>query len=289
MKSIKLIKLFLVLVIVLSSSGAFAKVTPQQAASDNRFKPAIEFTKQNGAKLLPGRYAHTKEIINRSDPMKRKILAPTDIILEVGMLDMSSASYPGNFDVYGENLFPVYISLDTSGIVPVMKITHKNDDGKFETIAEDYTVVGTQGNSYIWALGSVETGEIRYLYPINNFWFPEGWYKGTWTCDNLSFTFDDDGKVYSNGQNVGTYIVSDSRIVINSPDKNKIVIFAMYSTELDALVMTLEDDPEHPEEKETAGVFIRSKNEPAKRGLPKIPSEKEIQEMQEMMKNMPKP
>ena len=277
MKFMKFMKLLLVLVIVLSSSSAFARVTPEQAASDNRFKPAIEYTKQNGAKLLPGRYAHTKEILNRSDPMKRKILAPTDIIIEIGQLDiieigqlsMSSASYPGNFDVYGENLFPVYITLDTSGLVPVMKITHKNADGKLETIAEDYAVTGSQGNGYIWALGSVETGEVRYLYPLNDVWFPEGWYKGTWTCDNLSFTFDDDGKVYSNGQELGTYTVSDSRIAIKLADGNRDVIFAMYSPELDALVITLKDDPEHPEEKETAGIFLRSKNEPAKRELSK--------------------
>ena len=265
---IKLMKLLLVFVIVLSSSSAFARVTPEQAAEDNRFKPAIEYTKQNGAKLLPGRYAHTKEILNRSDPQKRKILAPTDIIIEIGQLNMSSTSYPGNFDVYGENLFPVYITLDTSGLVPVMKVTHQNDDGKLETIAEDYAVAGSHGAGYIWALGSVETGEIRYLYPLNETFFPEDWYKGTWTCGNLSFTFDDDGEIYSNGQNIGTYIVSDSRIAIKSADGSREVIFAMYSPELDALVMTLKDDPEHPEEKETAGIFLRSKNEPVKRGIP---------------------
>ena len=283
----KLIKFILILVIILSSSGAFAKVTPEQAAQDNRFRHSIEYTRQNGAKLLPGRYAHTKEIINREDPMKRKILAPTDIILDIREPDSSSGSYPANLDVYGKNLDTVYVTLDNSGLVPVMKITHKTD-GKLETIAEDYAVANKHGSGYIWALCSVETGEVKYLYPLNNSFFPEGWYKGTWTCGNLSFTFDDDGKVYSNGQNLGTYIVSGSRIVTNTPDRNKIVIFAMYSSELDALVMTLKDDPEYPNEKETAGIFSRSKNEPVKRSFPQIPDMKDIQEMQEMMKNMPK-
>ena len=257
----KLMKSLLILVLVLIASIAFARVPPELAASDNRLKPAIGGTKQIGAKLLTGRYAHTKEILNSEDPLKRKILAPTDIIFEIGigeLIELNAAkdsySYPANFDIYGENLLPVYVTLDTSGLVPVMKITAEGN-----TIAEDYAVVGRHGNGYIWVLASIETGEIRQLFPINEAFFPEGWYKGTWKSENLSFTLDDDGKIYSNGQSMGTYSVSDNRIAIKLSDGSNNVLFAMYSPELDALVITQKSDPGYNGE-ETAGIFKRIKD-----------------------------
>ncbi len=244
---------------ILNSSTGLNRVSPEQAAEDARFKPAIEYTKQRGAKLLTGRYVYTKEIMNRGDPLKRKILAPTEIIFEVGEFNAANCifpvdSYPANFDVCGDNLVQAYVTFDTSGLVPVMKVTA---DG--QTITEDYTVVGSvtsRVSSYVWGLGSVETGELRYLYPINDAWFPEGWYKGTWKCGNLTFTFEGTGKFYTNGELLGSYTVSDNRIAVKLSDGSDNVLFAMYSPDLDALVITIKNDREF-NGADTAGIFTR--------------------------------
>ena len=155
-------------------------------------------------------------------------------------------------------MVPVQVTLDTSGLVPVMKVTA---DGK--TITEDYAVTGKHGSGYIWVLESVKTGEIRQLFPISSAFFPENWYKGTWKCGNLTFNFGDGGKFYANGELFSSYTVSDNRVAIKLSDGSDNVLFAMYSPELDALIVTIKNDPEYNGE-DTTGIFKRVKDEPAK-------------------------
>ena len=109
-------KLFtvLLLVLILSASCAYAKVPEELVLQDQRFAPFIETTKQNGAKLLPGRYMHLRDIASRTGNPP-KILAPSEILIEVGNFDPESNAYPTNFDVYGENLMPCYMTFDDSG------------------------------------------------------------------------------------------------------------------------------------------------------------------------------
>ena len=58
---------------------------------------------------------------------------------------------------------------------------------------------------------------------------------------------------------MGTYSVSDNRIAIKLSDGSNNVLFAMYSPELDALVITQKSDPGYNGE-ETAGIFKRIKD-----------------------------
>ena len=194
--------------LALMASGAFAAVTPQQALSDPRIAPYIETTKQNGTALLPGRYILTTEI--ERDDGEGKILAPTDWILNIGQPDQN-------------HVYPIYISyhdgdgaldmtFDTDEPVPVMRTYFRDDDDEYELWAEDFAVVLSDGSKHLWCLGSVETGEISYMYPLNDVWFPEGWYLGTWENESgNSVSFTDDGQFMINGQSFGKFTVSDNR------------------------------------------------------------------------------
>ncbi len=273
----------LILIAILTASTSYASITPQQAASDQRIGPFIEFTKQNGAKFIPGRYAHTTEIASRTGG--DKILAPTKIILELMPFSSESNAYPLNFDVYGEDLERCYMTFDTSGEVPIQRIYMLDDDSQeYEFFTEDYAVVIQEGNKYAWCLASVETGELRYLFPLNADWFPENWYLGDWECSDGSRIEFSDGKVLAQGQEFGTYIISDNRIAIKTPNGERDVICAMYNAENDTLVMTFTSGPNGMDE--NAGVFTRK----SAKSTPKnsqAPAQSQPQNMPQQFPEMP--
>ncbi len=254
-------KFFAALILLtLSTTTAYAKITEQQALSDERIAPYVEVTKQQGAKLLPGRYAHVKEILSRVNPAE-KIYAPTAIVAEIGNFNSENNAFPSNLDVWGENLTHAYITLDTSGAVPVMKTYWANDAGEYEVFAEDFAVVMPEDNKkYAWLLASTETGEIRYFYPLNDFWFPDEWWEEDWICADGSQISLDDGTISTNGQALGTYIISDNRIVIKTPDGNRDVIYCVYNPYNESLVMTFTSGPNGMGE--NAGVFTEMDDAP---------------------------
>ena len=249
----------------LMASGAFAAVTVQQALSDQRIAPYVEATKQTGPGLLPGRYMHTKEVSQRTGG--QKILAPTNLIVEIMSLNPQQNTYSVNADMWGDDeLYPMYMALDLAGPVPILR-TYAEDDGEYEMITEDFAVVMSDGTKHIWLLGSTETGEIRYMYPLNESWFPEGWYSGTWKgTSGTSYTFSPDGQAKINGQTIGRYIVSDNRIVITRNDGTRQPLYAALNPESNALVITFMTD-----EDMTAEIFTRSEEKPAAPEKPSAP------------------
>ena len=232
----------LLVIIIFSASIAFADITPDQAKSDQRFGPYVEFTKTNGAKLLTGRYAEAREFPRMTGG--EKILAPSNLVLEIHSFSMTNASYSGNMNVYGQNSNPVSITLDTSGEVPILKIA----TAEGSTLTEDFAVVISDGNKHLWCLGSVKTGEVRYLYPLKNDWFPSNWYKGAWqSADGKNLIFED-SRYYINNNLSGTFTAADDRIIINLLDGRKGVIFAMLNQETNSLVVTFTKDLEGVDE-----------------------------------------
>ena len=252
-----------IMLLIVTTSGAFASVPPQQALSDPRIAPYVENTKQTGAGLLPGRYMHTKEIDQRTGG--QKILAPTSLIVEIMPLNPQQNTYSVNADLWGNELFPMYMAMDFSGPVPILRTYAQDEDsGEYELITEDFAVVMSDGQKHIWLLGSTETGEIRYMYPLNESWFPEGWYSGTWKgTSGTSCTFSQDGQAKINGQSIGKYIVSDNRIVITRNDGSKEVLYAALNNENNSLVITFMTGEEM-----TAEVFTRSSEKPAVPSFP---------------------
>ena len=98
-------------------------------------------------------------------------------------------------------------------------------------------------------------GSINVLIPINNIYFPEGWYLGAWKCsDGTQFTFDGD-TMYSNGQEIGTFTVDDNRITVTASDGSKDTVYAMWNPYRKILVMTFNSGPNGMGT--NAGVFER--------------------------------
>ena len=232
----------LILAAILSASCSYATVTPQQALADPRFAPYVEATKQNGSSLLSGRYAITTEITSRTGG--QKILAPTNMIFNIGQFDTQINAYPLNADVYGSNIVPLYMTLDTQAQAPIIKTYRADSSGQYDVVGEDYAVVINQGGSRAWFVASVSDGEINYFFPLDDAsLFPKGWYLGAWKCsDGTQFTFEGD-TVSSNGQAIGTFNVSDNRIIVTTPDGQKDVIYALRNPEKDTLVMTFTSGP----------------------------------------------
>ncbi len=259
-------KIFAVLlVLVLWASCSYGAITPEQALSDPRVGPFVDFTRENGADLLPGRYIHTKELEQRGGG--QKILAPTNLIVEIAAYGSEENAYTAVIDAYGqERPAEVYMALDFSGPVPILR-TFADDDNDYNTLAEDYAVVGAAAPQNIWCLGSTETGEVRFMYPMNATFFPEDWYEGSWKCkDGTNYTFSPDGQAISDGQTLGDYTVSDNRIIITNRDGTKHVLFAAWNPTNDVLVLTFPDE-------ETAGVFTRyTPEEPSRPSRPRSPS-----------------
>ena len=258
------------MLLALMASGALADISPQQALSDQRIAPYVESTKQNGPGLLPGRYMHTKEVQQRSGG--EKILAPTSLIVEIMSLNPQQNTYSVNADLWGsDELFPMYMALDLSGVVPILRTYAQDDEsGEYEVMAEDYAVVMSDGTKHIWLLGSTETGEIRYMYPLNESWFPEGWYSGTWKSSNgTTYTFSQDGNIRINGQSMGKYLVSDNRIIITRNDGTKQPLYAALNPENNALVITFMTDDDM-----IAEIFTRSEEKPASPSFPPAKTKK---------------
>ena len=256
---IKKISASLVLFILLTSA-ANAKVTEQQALSDNRIAPYVEVTKQQGANFLPGRYAHVKEILSRAKP-NEKINAASNMIIEVSQFNSENNAYPIIFDVYGENLSPAYMTLDTSGAVPIIRTYSADDSENYEMIAENFAVVMAEDNKkYSWLLASTETGEINYMFPLNDFWFPEKWYEGEWLgADGSELELDDDGEIEIQEKHFGTYIISDNRVAVKTPDGQRDVIYCIYNPYNETLVMTFTSGPNGMGE--NAGVFVKNNDD----------------------------
>ena len=122
-------------------------------------------------------------------------------------------------------------------------------------------MVISDGTKHLWLLGSVETGEVRYMYPLNASWFPEGWYSGTWKGSGgtgYTLTFGKDGQASINSQAFGKYIVSDNRIVITRNNGDKEVLYAAWNPDSDALVITFTTDDDL-----VAEVFTRESAKPS--------------------------
>ena len=260
-------KLFTLLILLLSASCASADITPEQAAADSRIGPYIDYTRQNGQALLPGRYMHTKELDQIAGT--QKIVAPTNLIVEIATmasLNPQQITYSVNADLWGEDeMSSMYMLLDFSGTVPVLKTYAADDDGQYEVITEDFAVVLSDSQKRIWCLASVETGEVRYMCPLDGAWFPKGWYSGNWKGqDETTYTFSANGQASRNGQVIGKYIVSDNRIVITRTDGSKQLICAWWNPDTERLVLTFTDNGMM-----TAGAFTRITE---KQAVPFLPS-----------------
>ena len=242
---------------MLLTGVAYAKVTGQQALADQRIAPYVEVTKQQGASLFPGRYALVRETVSRAKPSE-KINAAANAVVEIGQFSSENNAYPSNFDVWGDGLTHAYITLETSGSVPVMKIYMPDEKaGNYEVVEEDFAVVMPEDNKkYAWLLASTETGDIRYFYPLNDFWFPNDWYKGEWLgSDGSEISLENDGEIEIQGNKFGTYTVSDNRIAVKTPDGERDVICCINNPYNKTLVMTFTSGPNGMGE--NAGIFVR--------------------------------
>ena len=158
----------------------------------------------------------------------------------------------------------MYMALDFSGAVPILRTYAADEDsGEYELLTEDYAVVLSEGRKHLWCLGSTETGEIRYMYPLNEEWFPADWYAGTWkTQSGTTYSFSD-GQAKMNGQDYGKLLVSDNRLVITRNDGSKEVLYAAKNAETDSLVLTFSTGEEL-----TAEILTRSAEKPKAPSFP---------------------
>ena len=258
-----------IFLLTLLTTTANAKVTEQQALSDQRIAPFVEITKQQGASLLPGRYAHVKEIMSRVNPAE-KINAASSLVIEIGEFNSENNAYPSNLDVYGENLAPCFMTFDASGAVPIIKTYAANDSGNYEVIAEDFAVIIPEGgDKYAWLLGSTETGDVRYMFPLKD-WFPGKWWEGDWeSSDGSEIELDDDGTIEIQGRKFGTYIISDNRIAVKTFDGQRDVIYCIYNSTNKTLVMTFTSGPNGMGE--NAAVFVNDDDDDDKPRTPTMP------------------
>ena len=243
--------LLIALIAVFCASSSFADVNlEQQVKNDSRFSPYIEDTINHGANLLPGRYAHVGEVDART--RREKFLAPTNVVLEIARFSMQRAAFPVKIDYYGERNNNAYMTLDTSGEVPILRTFAQNG----ETITEDFAVVISDGNKYVWCLASLETGEVHYIYPLNHDWFPANWYVGMWdSSDGITLEILQD-RIYASGNFYGTFRAADDRLEITTPEGKHEVIFAMIDPETGNLVATFTNSPNGM--RENAVIFKRS-------------------------------
>ena len=248
-----------ILFFALFTVAADAKITEQQALSDQRIAPFVDITRQQGAELLPGRYAVIAEIQSRVNPAE-KINAASSSVIEIGKFNSENNAYPSNIDVYGEKPVPCFITFDASGNVPVIKTYTADGSGNYEATVEDFAVVVPEGeNKYAWLLGSTETGEVRYMFPFNQEYFPENWWNGSWKCSDGSEIEFDNETVKIQGQNFGTYTISDNRIIVKTPDGQSDVIYCIYNPDNGTLAMTFTSTSDGMGE--NAAVFTKNEND----------------------------
>ncbi|MBR1487212.1 MAG: hypothetical protein IJ597_08170 [Synergistaceae bacterium] len=245
-----------VFILVLFSTSAQAKITEQEALNDQRIAQYVELTRQYGKDFLPGRYVHLKEILSRVNPPE-KILAASSLIIEVGEFDEKNKEYPVEFDFCYENLISRFMTLELSGAVPIMRTYEIDSTGKKELATEDFAVVIPEGeNKYYWLLGSTETGDVHYLFPINESWFPKNWHLGKWiAADNSELELNSNGIVYAGSKVFGTYTISDNRILVKTPDDKEDAAFCVYNSTEDYLVVTFTSGPNGMNE--NAAIFTR--------------------------------
>ena len=248
MKNRKVLSIIIAVIVLCISSCAFAKVSPDIAAEDPRIKPFIEATKQNGAALLPGRYVQLYEV-----PLKdstEKINAPSHIIIEIGKLDSESGYYPASINVYGKDIINCWMYFDVNDPVPVLKTYTLNSEGKYEVSAEAFAVVMQEDNQYAWLCGKLEDGHVSYLIPVNDYWFPKGWYEGSWSTEDGKYhmTFSN-GELFLQNESLGRFAVTDNRIMTTESG----IIYAMYNPQKDSLVVSFTTNTGYPEE---AVIFI---------------------------------
>ena len=250
MKNRKVLSLIIALILVCVSSCAYAAVSPDVAAEDPQIKPFIESTKQNGANLLPGRYVQLYEI-----PLKdstEKINAPSHIIIEIGQPDSESGYYPASINVYGKDIINCWMLFDTNEVVPVLKTYMLNSEGQYEISAEAFAVAMEEEKQYAWFCGDLEDGHISYLLPVNDYWFPRGWYEGAWSTEDGKYhmTFSN-GELFLQDESLGRFAVTDNRIMTSKSE----IIYAIYNPQKDSLVVSFTTNTGYPEE---AVIFKRA-------------------------------
>lgn len=263
-------KFLALLLVLLAASCAHADITPEQAAADSRIGPYIDYTVQNGQALLPGRYMFAQE----TDQLgaAQKIVAPASLIVEIATmaaLNPKQITYSVNADLWGEDsMTSMYMLLDFTGKVPVLKTYAEDENGQYEVITEDFAVVLADSAKRIWCLASVQTGEVRYMCPLGGAWFPEGWYVGNWKAqDGSSYSFSSDGQVSVNGQSAGKFIVSDNRIVITRKNGSKEIIYAWWNPDTERLVLTFTRNGTL-----IAGAFTRAAEQPEPKKQETVPA-----------------
>ena len=257
MKARNLLALILILC---SSICAFGAVSPEQIKSDPVWGNHVENTKLNGEKLLPGRYVQAAMIDTK--PGGKKTIAPTLAIIELERLNTSYDNLPLYSEVlntYHDGQASFMTTFDTRGEVPIRR-RYMLKGSELDKMAEGYAVaMPYYENSYAWMFTSIEKGSFYFLFPIDNNFFPENWYKGSWICEgeDMKFTFDDDHQFYMNDEFSGLYSVSDNRIALTFLDGRQGTIYALYHKDSDTLVMRFEDNPE--KFKINAETFTRGK------------------------------
>lgn len=243
MRTRKILSFIIAVIVVFVSSCAYANISPDVAAEDSRIKPFIESTKKNGTELLPGRYVQLYEVQLKDS--EEKINAPSHIIIEIGELDSESGYYPASINVYGKDIINCWMLLDSDEAVPVLRTYTLNSEGKYEVSAEAFAVVMTEDNHYGWFCANLEDGHVSYLLPVNEYWFPKGWYEGAWTTEdgkyNLTFS---NGELFMQNEPAGKFAVTDNRIMTTEAG----IIYAMYNPQTDSLVVSFTTPTGYPEE-----------------------------------------
>ncbi|MBR0069139.1 MAG: hypothetical protein IJP97_01450 [Synergistaceae bacterium] len=243
MKARKVLSFIIAVIAVCISSCAYANISPDVAAEDPRIKPFISATKENGAELLPGRYVQLYEIQLKDS--EEKINAPSHIIIEIGQLDSESGYYPSSINVYGKDIINCWMLFDASEDVPVLRTYTLNAEGKYEVSAEAFAVVMADDDRYGWFCGNLEDGHVSYLLPVNEYWFPKGWYEGAWSTEDGKYSIAfSNGELYLQDKPAGKFAVTDNRIMTTESE----IIYAMYEPQKDILVVSFTTNTGYPEE-----------------------------------------
>ena len=260
-------KIFAALIFVLYASCSFAEITPKQVLSDPRFYPLVETTKKQGAKYLPGRYVVTVNLPSRTGGTP--ILAPTQMIIEIEQPEPGVQVYTFHYDINGGKKAEGYMILDTKAEAPMLLSYTKTESREFELSGKSYAGLSLAENDKSWLTAAVSDGSINILIPINKIYFPGGWYLGAWKCaDGTQFTFDGN-KMYSSGQEIGTFTVEDNRITVTASDGSKDTVYAIWNPYKEILVMTFSSGPDGMGV--NAGVFERMKDSEKPVATPKVP------------------
>ncbi|MBR0150843.1 MAG: hypothetical protein IJP89_05730 [Synergistaceae bacterium] len=236
-------KIFLIALIIsaIFSASSHAEITPAQVLADPRFAPFVASTKADGLKLLPGRYAVLVHTRSRTEPNGNPIMAPTELVIDIGQYDPTTKRFPASYIMYGEEPVKSYYTLDLEAPAPVLS-RYVDDENSFPP-KKNYAVAVQENGYVIWILGSVVDGSLAMLFPVKSALFPEGWYLGSWKCDDgTQFTFEGN-KLYSNGYEIGTFTVQDSWITVTALNGDKDVMYAQRNIYNNTLVIAFNNGP----------------------------------------------